>query len=80
MWSVLIRSRESGCLTLCKDSASNWTTQQLVDPFLARRRDSSLLQIVQVMKLTTHFHLEMRVRMSKAVHPFTHMPSSNAQT
>jgi hypothetical protein len=51
-----------------------------VDPFLARRKDFSLLQIFQVMKLTTHLYLELRIRMIKAVHPFTHMPSSNAQT
>ena len=75
-----IRSRESGCLTLCKDSATNWTTQEWVDPSLARRLDFSLLQIGQDMKLTTHLYLELRVRMSKAVHPFTHMPSSNTQT
>ena len=80
MWSVLLRSRESGCLTLCKDSATNWITQELLDHFLARGRDFSLLQIVQAMKLTSHLYLELRVRTSKAVHSFTHMPSRNTQT
>jgi hypothetical protein len=48
--------------------------------FLIRRKDFSLLQITQGMKITAHLYLELRVRMSKAAHAFTHIPSSNAQT